>query len=157
MSADRSEGAVAWHPRLVALYEQRLTDLTRIAYLLVGRRDIAEEIAHDAFVASAAGWDQERDPYPYVRKSIVNRTRSWHRRAALERRHLREPDPVLMEPDEMWDALQTLDERRRTAVVLRFYEDLDDRVIAEILDCEEGTVRTMVHRGLKELRRELDS
>lgn len=157
-TADGPGNDVAWPPGLVTLYEQRLTALTRIAYLLVGRRDIAEELTHDAFVAASRTWDQVRDPYPYVRTAIVNLTRSWHRRAALERRHLpAELDPVRMEPDEMWDALATLGERRRTAIVLRFYEDLSDQEIADVIDCEPATVRTLVHRGLKDLRRELDA
>jgi len=150
------QGDGVWQVGLVQLYEERLAALTRIAYLLVGRRDIAEELTQDAFVAANRTWDGVRDPYPYVRAAIVNRARSWHRRNAVEHRHRpAPPDPVLLEPDEMWDALATLDDRRRTAIVLRFYEDLPDQEIAEVLACEPATVRTLVHRGLKDLRREM--
>ena len=66
------------------------------------------------------------------------------------------PDPVLMEADELWDALGRLDERRRAAIVLRFYADVPVAEIAEILDCRPVTVRTSIHRGLQQLRREID-
>jgi RNA polymerase sigma factor (sigma-70 family) len=58
--------------------------------------------------------------------------------------------------DEMWDALATLSERQRTAIVLRFYEDLPDQRIAEIIGCRPATVRTAIHRGLRELRKVID-
>jgi RNA polymerase sigma factor (sigma-70 family) len=56
----------------------------------------------------------------------------------------------------MWDALAGLEERRRTAIVLRFYEDLPDAAIAEVIGCRPGTVRTLVHRGLQDLRKEME-
>jgi RNA polymerase sigma factor (sigma-70 family) len=58
--------------------------------------------------------------------------------------------------DEMWDALATLNDRQRAAIVLRFYEDLPDAAIAEVLGCRVATVRTAIHRGLKSLRKVID-
>jgi RNA polymerase sigma factor (sigma-70 family) len=58
--------------------------------------------------------------------------------------------------DEMWDALATLNDRQRAAIVLRFYEDLPDADIAEILGCRTATVRTAIHRGLGSLRKVID-
>jgi RNA polymerase sigma factor (sigma-70 family) len=55
--------------------------------------------------------------------------------------------------DEMWDAIATLGDRQRAAIVLRFYEDLPDKEIAELLGCQVPTVRTAIHRGLRALRR----
>ncbi len=52
--------------------------------------------------------------------------------------------------------LQTLPERQRAAVVLRFYEDLPDREIASLLGCREATVRTTIHRALIALRKEIE-
>jgi RNA polymerase sigma factor (sigma-70 family) len=61
-----------------------------------------------------------------------------------------------MAPDEMWDALAELKDRQRVAIVLRFYEDMHDEQIAEILGCRPATVRTAIHRGLRSLRRVID-
>ena len=50
------------------------------------------------------------------------------------------------------DNLQRLPVRQRTAVVLRIYEDLPEQRVAEILGCRPGTVRSLLSRGLAELR-----
>jgi RNA polymerase sigma factor (sigma-70 family) len=60
---------------------------------------------------------------------------------------------VSLEADEMFDALAALPHRQRAALVLQFYEDLPQSEIAEILGCREGTVASLVHRGLAQLRR----
>ncbi len=59
--------------------------------------------------------------------------------------------------DEMWQLLDGLSERRRVALVLRYYEDLSFSEIARLMDCGENTARSLVHRGLKSLRRKLDA
>jgi RNA polymerase sigma factor (sigma-70 family) len=46
--------------------------------------------------------------------------------------------------------------RQRAAIVLRFYEDLPDARIAELLGCREATVRTAIHRALERLRKEIE-
>ncbi len=53
----------------------------------------------------------------------------------------------------MWDSLATLTDRQRTAIVLRFYEDMPDDRIAEVLGCRQATVRSAIYRGLQSLRR----
>jgi RNA polymerase sigma-70 factor (sigma-E family) len=145
-----------WPQPLVDLYQQRGVAYVRLAYLLTGDANVAEELVHDAFLASLGRWDQVREPGPYIRATLVNHCRSWGRRRALEQRHPPEPSPPAeLRADELWDALNRLDERRRTAIVLRFYEDLPDEAIAEVLGCRQTTVRTAIHRGLKDLRREI--
>lgn len=147
----------AWDTDLVGVYRGRYGNLVRLAYLLTGHTAVAEEIVQDAFVATYHATDQLRDPYPYVRRAVVNRCRSWGRRHTVERAHRpRPPDPAELAADEMWDALATLTERQRTAIVLRFYEDMTDERIARILDCRESTVRSAIHRGLRSLRRVID-
>ena len=57
--------------------------------------------------------------------------------------------------DEVWRWLATLSPRQRAVLVLRFYEDLPDAAIAELLGCSVGTVRSNVSRGLAALRDQL--
>lgn len=147
----------AWDTDLVGVYRGRYGKLVRLAYLLTGHTAVAEEIVQDAFVASHRACDQLRDPYTYVRRAVVNRCRSWGRRYTVERAHRpRPPDPAELAADEMWDVLATLTDRQRTAIVLRFYEDMPDDRIAEILGCRQATVRSAIHRGLHSLRRVID-
>jgi len=48
--------------------------------------------------------------------------------------------------------LLALSERQRAAVVLRFYLDLSERQTADALRCRPGTVRSLVARGMQQLR-----
>jgi RNA polymerase sigma factor (sigma-70 family) len=54
--------------------------------------------------------------------------------------------------DETWSALAKIPERRRVALVLRFYEDLPVAEIAALMDCRTGTVTSLIHRGLESMR-----
>jgi DNA-directed RNA polymerase specialized sigma24 family protein len=85
---------------------------------------------------------------------------SWRRRATTESARLAvvgEPGPIgTPELDETWAALAALAPERRAALVLRFYEDLDFAAIAALMGCRVGTARTRVHRGLADLRKELE-
>jgi RNA polymerase sigma factor (sigma-70 family) len=147
----------AWDDRLMVVYRERYGNLVRLAYLLTGHDAVAEEIVQDAFVASHHSPEQVRDPYPYVRRAVVNRCRSWGRRYTIERRHSPPPpDPAELAADEMRDALDSLSERQRAVIVLRFYEDMTDSMIADLLDCRPSTVRSSIRRGLQSLRRVID-
>jgi RNA polymerase sigma factor (sigma-70 family) len=55
----------------------------------------------------------------------------------------------------MWQALQRLRPRQRAAIVLRFYEDLTEAQTADILGCAVGTVKSLVSRGIDQLRGQL--
>ena len=55
----------------------------------------------------------------------------------------------------LWRALGRLSGRQRAAIVLRFYEDLSEARIAEILRCRPGTVKSLLSRGLETLRHDI--
>ena len=152
----RSDRVTAWPPDLEDLYASERLRFVRLAYLLTSRHDVAEEIVQDAFVACAPKWSGIDQPRAYLRATVTNGARTWMRRTKLDReRSPVSPESEEMEPDELWDSLSRLDEKRRTAIVLRFYEDLPDSEIAEILEVRPATVRSLVHRGLGDLRQEV--
>ena len=128
----------------------------RLAVLVGAERSVAEELVQDAFVAAHRTWDGVRDPFAYLRETVVNRCHSWGRRQTLERERRPSPAPTpRLGADELWDALATLPDRQRTAIVARFYLDLPDPDIADLLGCRPATVRTAIHRGLATLRKEV--
>jgi RNA polymerase sigma factor (sigma-70 family) len=146
-----------WPGDLVALYLERRLSLVRLAYVLTSDREVAEEVVQDAFLSVRARWDDITDPPSYLRTAVVNRCRSWLRRQRTARAHVPDrAEAATLGADELWDALARLDERRYTAIVLRFYEDLPEAEIARILECRPATVRTLVRRGLAALREEID-
>lgn len=147
-----------WDDPLIQLYQERYEPMVRLAYLMTGDRAVAEELVQDAFVNVHRAWSRATNPPAYLRTAVVNACNSWGRRRTLElHRRPAPPDPSVLVADEMWDALQVLPMRQRAAIVLRFYEDLPDARIAELLGCREATVRTSIHRGLARLRKEIDS
>lgn len=141
------------------LFEREYAGLVRLAYLLVDTDEAAEDCVQDAFVRVHRRWKHIDDPRAYLRTTVVNACRD-HLRRQRVRRAFR-PDPVqwetLPEPDdEFGGLLHRLSERRRIAIVLRFYADLSDEQIAAHLDCRMATVRSLIHRGLAQLRKELE-
>ena len=146
--------------RLENLYAAHAPDAARLAYLLTGDRALAEDLVQDAFVRLFGRFRDLRRPEAfgaYLRKTVVNLARSHFRRKSVERTYLekesRQPrasGPAA--PDEMWDALGTLRPRQRAAIVLRYYEDLSEAQTAEVLGCAVGTVKSLVSRGLDQLR-----
>lgn len=148
----------AWDPAFHELYRTRYDPMVRLAFLITRRAAVAEEVVQDAFVRVHERWSSIETPTAYLRATVVNGCRSWLRRQALRARevsHLEVAPPADHEADELWDALASLPERQRLALILRFYEDLPDDEIAAVLDCRRSTVRTSIHRGLAALRRQL--
>jgi RNA polymerase sigma-70 factor (sigma-E family) len=151
--------------RLGELYRRHAGDAARLAYLVTGDRALAEDLVQEAFVRLAGRFRDLRNPDAfdlYLRRTVVNLARSHFRRKRVERAYLagrgREPadqpteQPDLHGHDELWTALLELPERQRTALVLRFFEDLSEVATAEVMGCPVGTVKSLASRGLHRLR-----
>lgn len=148
--------------RLGSLYESHNHAAIRLAYVLTGDVDTAQDIAQDAFVKVGRKLFALRDPqrsHAYLYRTVVNLCRGRGRRLKTERaalemlkgdQRLHEPD--ITEQDEMWRALLLLPVRQRAALFLRYYQDLSEAQAAEILQCSVSAVKSLVNRGLKDLR-----
>jgi len=143
--------------------------LLRLAYVLTGNRSDAEDVVQDALSRALPRWSRistVEDPDAYVRRMVLNaHTSRWRR---FRRREHPVADPVTvgevagpgdgLQPDErrrIWLACQALPEAQRTAVVLRYYEQLEYAEIAALTGVREGSVRSRVSRALAALRIEL--
>ena len=142
-------------------YRRLRPAMMRLAHLLTGSRELAEDVVHDAFVACAPRWSSLEAPDAYLRTAVTNQARSALRRSGRDRA---KADRLgrsvalsvgLPELDETWALLRALPERQRMAVVLRFYEDLPEAEIARLLGCRPGTVKSLIHRGLAKVRKEV--
>ena len=139
------------------LYARTYAPVVRLAFTLTGRRDIAEELAQDAFLAAHRNWSRVAgydDPAAWVRRVVVNRAVSSGRRHVTSLRLLarlsseRPPEPDL-DPDaeRLWAAVRALPRRQAQVLALTYLEDRSTSEIAAILDCGEETVRTHLRRG----------
>jgi RNA polymerase sigma factor (sigma-70 family) len=145
-------------PELAELYSREQAPMLRLACVLVGSRPLAEEIVHDAFAAVGERWSTIANPGGYLRTSVVNGCRMALRRRDVARRRVpADPEPVAP-PDELVElamALDHLPDRARAVIVLRYLVDLPDAEIAEAVGCRIATVRSIAHRALRVLRKEL--
>ena len=148
------------------LYRLHAPEARRLAYLLTGSKELADDVTQDAFIRVMGRLGHLRDPEsfgPYLRRTVVNFARMHFRRRKVEARYLetqmsRGPqshdDPALVELDALKRSLLDLPYRQRAAIALRFYSDLNDEEISDLLGCAVGTVRSLVSRGLASLRAE---
>jgi RNA polymerase sigma-70 factor (sigma-E family) len=135
-----------------ALYVAEYGPMVRLAFLLVGG-SAAEEVVQDAFARVFERWETLDRPGAYLRTCVVNGCRQLGRRRRLQWRHPSSP-PANAElgADNLLEALDGLAPSRRAAIVLRYYGDLSEAEIAATLGVRPGTVKSMVHRGLRQLR-----
>lgn len=151
-----------WPPALVAIYQEQYATLVRLGFLLCGSREVAEEAVHDAFISVQARWEHvATSPGGYVRTAVVNAVHQRGRRDRTARQYLAtERTEVAVVPPadraEFADVLDRLSWPQRTAIVARYWLDLADGEIAEMLDCRPATVRSHLARGLAALRQELE-
>lgn len=147
---------------------EHTADLLRTGYLLTGDGGAAEELVQDTLVRLYPKWNlvEAADvPLAYVRRSLANGFVN-HTRRASRREFAVEvlPEDIdhrdragqFDDRDEIWTLLRTLPERQRTALVLRYFHDLPDDEIGAALDVREGTVRSLISRGLAALRDQAD-
>ncbi len=138
-------------------YRSRFDSLVRLAYLMVGSQETARDLTQDAMVGVLRQWDRVDEPDRYARRAVANACRSHQRRLALVRRHPVTPAaPAELGAGELGDALAKLSERQRTALLLRYWADLPESEIAGILGLRRGTVASLIHRGLAELRKVIE-
>jgi RNA polymerase sigma factor (sigma-70 family) len=145
----------AWSPSFERLYREQYAPMVRLAFLLVGSAEVAEELVQDTFVRVRDPIEQVDSPAAYLRRAVVNACRNHHRHRAVERRtapRLASAASVEPELDHLADALGRLPARQRAVLVLRYYVGCTEQEIAGALGCRPGTVKSLASRGLAALR-----
>jgi RNA polymerase sigma-70 factor (sigma-E family) len=149
--------------------EARTGSLLRLAYLLAGDAHAAEDLVQETLLRAHRRWDRVSragSPDAYVRRIMINQHQSWRRRRASTELAVAPtglPDDAAVDSqesiaarDQAWRLLHELPAQQRAVLVLRYYEDLRDADIADILNCAEGTVRSLAARAFAALRRHPD-
>jgi len=145
----------------------RLDPLLRYATALTCDAYLAEDVVQEVLMRVQQRWPRvsgTAQPAAYVKRMILNEYLSWRRRKASRDVALAHADLDLLtapvadttgrfdERQAMTATLATLPRKQRAAVVLRYYEGLDDTEIADALGCSVGTVRSHISRALGALR-----
>ena len=148
------------------LFDQHYAPLCRLAYVILGDAALAEEIVMDALLKTFTGWGRLRDTEradAYLTRAVVNLCRSKIRRKVIEARvnatvhHRDERKAPDWEPERhetsrlVWQRVTELPERQRACVVLRYYQDLPEAEIADIMECSVGTVKSQLSKARAKL------
>jgi len=147
----------------------RLVPLLRYATVVTCDPHLAQDVTQEVLIRAQARWariSRLEAPERYVRRMILNEFLSWRRRA--EARRTRSADWTMADRadvaqgdaqtqvddrDMLLRLLATLPPRQRAVMALRYYEDLSDDQIADLMHCRPVTVRTQASRALTTLRR----
>jgi RNA polymerase sigma-70 factor (sigma-E family) len=148
----------------------RLPSLLRYAVVLTGDHDLAQDVVQEVMARAQVRWrriSNAESPEAYVRRMVLNEYLSWRRTWAARNVHavgewLIDLDDArggvgdhaqsIVDADELWRRLTVLGRKQRAVLVLRYYEQLDDGSIADLLGCSQSTVRSQASKALKTLR-----
>lgn len=150
-----------------AFVRARSGALFRTAVLLTGERGAAEDLVQSTLERVCRHWrsvSRANFPEAYARRILVNlvydggRRRRGRREVPLDdhagsaRELPRDPYQQVLFRDQLMRVLRTLPVNMRTVLVLRYFDDLPDAEIADVLGVSESTVRSQAARGLAKLR-----
>ena len=155
---------------LTAMYDAEYRSLVRMSAVMLGDVGSAEEVVQESFIAVHAAWRGLRDmdkAVHYLRRSVLNRSRSVLRHRAVIDRHTPKHEPempsaeqaafIRLERSAVVSALRTLPDRQREALVLKFYLDLSEEQVAAAMNISTGAVKSHTSRGKAALRSVLEA
>lgn len=161
-SASREAKETERDREVAALFYEHYDPMRRLAYVMIGDGDAAEEIVMEAFAKALSRWKSFRNvewPPAYLRQMVVNACRSRMRRKAIENRvnsfvhHRDEQRERTFDVEDhglgldVWAAVRSLPDRQRACVVLRYLEGMTEPEVAETLDVPLGTVKSQLSRA----------
>ncbi|WP_407935550.1 SigE family RNA polymerase sigma factor [Jatrophihabitans cynanchi] len=142
---------------------QSRTGLLRLAIVVTDDRELAQDVVQEVLMKAGQRWakiGRLDHPHAYVRRMLSNEIISWHRKwGRVESRPALELDRAIPDPAGAVDRREALlrevarlPVQQRSAIALRYFEDLSDEQIGVVLGCRPATVRAHLHRALKTLR-----
>lgn len=154
---------------LCALYSAHYPALVRMAVLLVGDLATAEQVVQDSLVAMHTNWrwlKHSDRALAYVRRCVINRSRSVPRHRVIRERGVWPPRPqVPSAARDAWNqlerspvvmALRRLSLRQREVLVLRYYAGLSEAETASAMGISPGAVKSHTARAMLAIRDALE-
>jgi RNA polymerase sigma-70 factor (sigma-E family) len=170
LGSDQSQAVTEADRVLTAMYDAEYRSLVRMSAVMLGDVGSAEEVVQESFIAVHAAWRGLRDmdkAVHYLRRSVLNRSRSVLRHRAVVDRHTPKHEPEMpsaeqaamtrLERSAVVSALRSLPDRQREALVLKFYLDLSEEQVAAAMNISAGAVKSHTARGKAALRSVLEA
>jgi RNA polymerase sigma factor (sigma-70 family) len=153
------------------MFRRHYAELLRLAVVMLGNREAAEDAVQEAFVALHRNWRTLRDPEAaeaYLRSAVLNRGRSWVRRQVTQRavrpmmlvraQHESAEDTTVGrdEVGALVAVMRTLARRQREVLACRFVLEMSVAETAQLLEISTGSVKAHTHRGLQALHQRIE-
>lgn len=142
------------------LYESHFSELAAQVCAYLGDATEAQDLVQEAFLRAWQRWDKVggyEEPVAWVRRVAWNLATSRHRRNQVARKFLQKSSAPEAAPAASPDhvalvaALRKVPAKRRQALVMHYMADMTISAIAKETGAREGTVKSWLHRGRKEL------
>jgi RNA polymerase sigma-70 factor (ECF subfamily) len=142
------------------LYEKHFSELAAQVCAYLGDATEAQDLVQEAFLRAWQRWDKVggyEEPVAWVRRVAWNLATSRHRRNQVARKFLQKSSAPEAAPGASPDhvalvaALRLVPAKRRQALVMHYMADMTISAIAAETGAREGTVKSWLHRGRKEL------
>ena len=151
---------------VTALYQAHALSLARLALLMLGDRDAAQDVVQDAFLGLYRRWDKLANAGAapaYLRASVLNGCRTALKKRSRPALHaveepLESAEAALMHTEEhraMLAVIGRLPARQREALVLRYYLDMTEDQAAQAMGVSRGTVKSATSRAIAAIGRML--
>jgi RNA polymerase sigma-70 factor (sigma-E family) len=152
--------------QVTELYQVHALGLARLALLMLGDRDAAQDVVQDAFLGLYRRWGKlsSADAAPaYLRTSVLNGCRTLLKRRSRPAPHaveesLESAEAVLLQTEEqraMLAVIRRLPSRQRETLVLRYYLDMTEDQAAQVMGVSRGTVKSATSRAVAAVGRML--
>ncbi|GAA0397430.1 hypothetical protein Acor_74840 [Acrocarpospora corrugata] len=151
---------------ITGLYAEHALGLTRLAVLMVGDRESAEDVVQEAFLGLHRRFRHLKDPdkaLVYLRSAVLNNSRTVLRRRRLPSMFAGTYEPPVWSAEsaallgaerrEVMAALHRLPARQRESLLLRYYAELSEEETAQVMGVSRGTVKSTTSRALDALGR----
>ncbi|MCC0580185.1 SigE family RNA polymerase sigma factor [Streptomyces californicus] len=164
-SAEEAVVAGTTVDHLTETYRAHYRSLLGLAALLLDDTASCEDVVQEAFIRVHSARTRVREPektLAYLRQTVVNLSRSALRRRILGLKLLSKPMPDMasaeegaydqLERDALIKAMKGLQRRQREVLVLRYFADMTEAQVAEVLGISLGSVKAYGSRGIAALR-----
>ena len=164
-AASRGRSRIDWE----LLVERNLAPAYRLASIILGDPTEAQDVTHDSLLRAWRAWPTLRDPSQadaWFQRIVVNacrdRLRHGRRTIAILQRlggdsQMADPAGGVGDRDAIGRAFAVLAPDTRVTLALRFFADLSVDEIAGRMGSPSGTIKSRIHRGLRQLRAAMEA
>ncbi|WP_370047488.1 sigma-70 family RNA polymerase sigma factor [Lysinibacillus sp. RC79] len=148
----------------IELLQEEKVKLYKMAYIYMKNENDALDVVQETIARAYANIHTVKEEQyfaTWLMRILINTALEMLRKnqkivPLLEQQAEQEQISTNDEKLDLLQAIEQLEEKYKTVILLRYYRDLQIKEIADLLGCPEGTVKTNVHRGIQQLKKYLN-